>query len=113
MKTLFYILIALVPTVAFAQIEVPAQFVDSKIVTTLANGKTYSFDGNEYMVVKRKAKVVVAVPSEKGTCTRTQVTSNHHVQKLNRVRLIAGYGPDGFKTSRSTGHAKVSTDNSV
>jgi hypothetical protein len=63
------------------------------------------------MVVKRKAPSVSLAPVAEAVKEQTVVTK--HTEKLNRVRLIGGYGPDGFKTSRSAGHAKVTTDNSV
>lgn len=102
---------------AFAEIEVPKMFIDSSITITLKNGKQYTFDGNKYMIVERKAKALAPVKTEvqevEAKLEKSTVFVLMPESKLNRVRLIGGYGPNGFKTSTNNNNMKVQTDNSV
>jgi hypothetical protein len=106
----FFVLFSTNVVMADEKPEVPELLRDSKIVTTLKNGKTYSFDGNEYMVVRRKAK---KKPAEEKVEVEKKAYDKlvKNQQKQNRVRLIAGVGPSGFNSRTKTNYVEVKTEN--
>jgi hypothetical protein len=115
MKTLILSLMLIASTAMAAdEIEVPKYMRDSVITVTLKNGKTYTFSGNEYMVVKRHAKKklpeghaeIVELHKKVVELSKTQ-------QKKNRARLMGGYGPSGFEHSVSGNTVNVKTTNDV
>lgn len=95
------------------KIEVPKMFVDSKIVVTLKDGKQFEFDGNEWMVVRRKAKKSLAIlaPSNSKKQEEKKVAENKESSssKKNRVRLMGGIGPSGFDKDRKGNTIRVET----
>jgi hypothetical protein len=96
------------------KIEVPKMFVDSKIVLTLKDGRQFNFDGNEWMVVRRKAKkslAILAPVKEKKKEEQKKVVENKESSssKKNRVRLMGGIGPSGFDSERRKNTVKVET----
>lgn len=104
-------------SLSFAEeIEVPKLFRDSKITVTLKNGETYNFDGNKYMVVRRKAKVNIAAvlveenKKEKPVILKEEKKKESSELNKNRVRLMAGVGPSGFTTKRKGDKVTVRTD---
>jgi hypothetical protein len=94
------------------EIEVPKLFKDSKITVTLKNGETYNFDGNKYMVVKRKAKVnISAILTEDNKKDKPLIFKEKQKESnKNRVRVMAGVGPNGFSVNRKKDTVKVRTE---
>ena len=103
------ILITLTSSLVFGDegIEIPKALVDSKIVTTLKSGKTYSFDGNEYMVVKRHPKKKVELAPV--AVTASSSASDKAEPKKNRVRLVGGVGPGGVNVLTGASSVKINT----
>ena len=96
--------------VSFAQeIEIPKLLRDSSITTTLKNGKQFTFDGNEYMVVRRKAKKKPV--EELASSDKKAEQSLASPQKLNRVRLMGGLAPNGFNSKTHGSTVDVSSTN--
>jgi hypothetical protein len=82
----------------------PSYLKDGKIVVTLKNGKSYEFSTNEYKVVRRG--------TGKKSDKKAQPAQEEEPSQ-NRVRLMGGVGPNGFKTSVSPGLAHVETSYGV
>jgi hypothetical protein len=91
------------------KIEVPALFKDSSITTTLKNGKQFTFDGNKYMVVLRKAKPSLEDKSSVSIDKKELVRLQENQQKLNRVRLMGGIGPTGFKSDANASSVDITS----
>lgn len=116
-KILAILALTFIGSVQAEEIEVPKLFIDSKIVVTLKNGKSYEFDGNKYMVVRRKAKqkAIALIPQiEKELQKENKEQKKETVQKSepnkNRVRVMVGVGPsDGFSTKRRGDKVTVSS----
>jgi hypothetical protein len=93
MKNVVSTIILMFSLSSLAQVEFPVLLKDGKIVTTLRNGKKFSFSSNEYMVVKRKAKVI-----EKKKEAKEKIVIMYKTvvePKPNRIRVIGGVGPGG------------------
>jgi len=113
MKNIATLLIAFMFSVsAFADAtEVPAYLKDAVITVTLTNGKVYTFSANTHAVVVRASsnkkkptetavvekKVETEKPS-KQTCEE----AGFRKQKMNRVRVMGGRGPDGVQADVGT-----------
>ena len=97
--------------VAYAdeKIEVPELFKDSSITTTLKSGKQFTFDGNKYMVVLRKAKPSLEDKSLVSVDKKELVRLQENQQKLNRVRLMGGIGPTGFKSDADANSVDITS----
>jgi hypothetical protein len=99
----------------FAQenVEVPILLKDSTIATTLKNGRAFKFDGNKYMVVLRKPRKVNPVEAPKVVERITTVVVRESFAKLNRFKIVAGYGPDGFKSRQSNNTVDIASKNDL
>lgn len=112
-----FVLLSANTVVAEDKPVIPKILKDSKITTTLKNGKQVYFDGNEYMVVRRKApkkvaesvspapQVLVLTPAE----APTKVVVEKKSRKMNRARLIGGVGPKGFDSSTKSNYVEISS----
>lgn len=97
---------------------IPKALQDSKITTTLKNGKKVNFDGNEWMVVRRKAprKITEAVALTVPFITKELVpvvVVQKSAIKMNRARLIGGVGPKGFESSTKTNYVEINSKSGV
>ena len=111
MKNLLSILFLFSIGVAYSndKIDVPVMFKDSSITTTLKNGKTFTFDGNKYMVVLRKAKHCLRDSSLVIVDKNELIRLRDNQQKLNRVRVMGGVGPTGFRSDTNYSSVDVTT----
>jgi len=100
------ILLFLVAAPAFASVE------KGTITVKLDNGTVREYPADKYLVVKRRTKKVVVVAKAATTSKSTSTTSDNltvtsaHAEAVpapaegnrrNRVRLMAGLGPNGVK----------------
>jgi hypothetical protein len=116
MKKMLFLLILVSANVLAADEKptVPELLKDSKIVTTLKSGKQVSFDGNEWMVVRRKApkkleeKLVLLPAQESPSPARKQPA-----QKMNRARLIGGVGPKGFDSTTKANYVEINSKSGI
>lgn len=111
-----YLIILLTIFAVSAQAEeVPKYMRDAVITVTLKDGKTYTFSGNEYKVVKRGAKkvaapVAVASPSPE----KSEPKKSEERSYKNRVTLIVGHGLTGkMKDSHTPSTVDVEQDRDV
>jgi hypothetical protein len=98
------------------KIEVPKMFVDSKIVVTLKDGKQFTFDGNEWMVVRRKAKKSIAILAPKNESKKENKVAKSEEKdnkNKNRIRLMGGIGPSGFDTTKRRNSVEVETTEDI
>jgi len=115
----FIALVALVAAMSSTAVsadatEVPAFMKDAVISVTLKNGKVYQFSGNTHAVVTRassnKKKPAEIVVVEKEVASKQMCEeSGYREQKMNRVRLFGGRGPDGVKADVGTTSTRVSS----
>lgn len=109
MKLLVCFLMLMAYNASASEIEVPKLFVDSTITTTLKNGKQFTFDGNEWMVVRRKPKINLVQSNETVISKKELSFLKDNQQKDNRVRILGGIGPTGFKHSSNSNSVEIST----
>jgi hypothetical protein len=114
-KMLFLLILVSVNTLAADEKPiVPELLKDSKIVTTLKSGKQVSFDGNEWMVVRRKApkkleEKLVLLPAQESSSP----IHKQPAQKMNRARLIGGVGPRGFDSTTKANYVEINSKSGV
>lgn len=120
MKKIFCLIVLLNISNVFAEDKpvVPKILKDSRITTVLKNGKQVSFDGNEWMVVRRKAPKKVVAASIVPFIVKEQIPVPLVVvkkisQKMNRARLIGGVGPKGLDTSTFANYVEIKTKSGV
>jgi hypothetical protein len=116
MKKMLFLLVLISVNVVAADEKpiIPELLKDSKIVTTLKNGKQVSFDGNEWMVVRRKApkkleEKLVLLPSDQSAAQ----VRKQPAQKMNRARLIGGIGPKGFDSTAKANYVEINSKSGV
>jgi hypothetical protein len=116
MKKMLFLLVLISVNVVAADEKpiIPELLKDSKIVTTLKNGKQVSFDGNEWMVVRRKApkkleEKLVLLPSDQSAAQ----VRKQPAQKMNRARLIGGVGPKGFDSTTKANYVEINSKSGV
>lgn len=116
MKKMLFLLVLISVNVVAADEKpiIPELLKDSKIVTTLKNGKQVSFDGNEWMVVRRKApkkleEKLVLLPSDQSAAQ----VRKQPAQKMNRARLIGGVGPKGFDSTAKANYVEINSKSGV
>lgn len=119
-KILFLLILVSVNTLAADEKPVvPELLKDSKIVTTLKSGKQVSFDGNEWMVVRRKAPKKISHEVLLPTIpfiVKEELTASVHkqpAQKMNRARLIGGVGPRGFDSTTKANYVEINSKSGV
>jgi hypothetical protein len=122
MKKIFCIIVALNITNVFAEDKpiIPNMFKDSKITTTLKNGRQVNFDGNEWMVVRRKTpkkltEVALTALELPPTIAEepSRVIVKKSYQKMNRARLIGGVGPKGLDASYTANYVEIKSKSGV
>ena len=84
MKNLLIIFTIILTTNIYAASKVPPPFRNSIIKRRLRNGRMQMFDGNRYMIVRRKSKR--KIPTKKS------------LYKKNAIKAFLGYGPNEIKS---------------
>lgn len=92
MKKIILLSLLIIPT-SFAE-KAPKPFDDSSIKRDLKDGTVQTFDGNEYMIVKRG---VEAKPQEPKV-----VVKEKRVYKKNALKLFIGHGPHDLDKKSAT-----------
>lgn len=109
MKKLILIMILMTNTV-FAS-DQPVYLKDGVITVILKSGKTYTFSANEYMVVKRGSKAILAVLPLPKTLENDRKPAVEPLEKrLNHI--VSGelvHSNRGLDTSTSTNQVDIET----
>lgn len=109
MKKLILIMILMTNTV-FAS-DQPVYLKDGVITVILKSGKTYTFSANEYMVVKRGSKAILAVLPLSKTLENDRKPAVEPLEKrLNHI--VSGelvHSNRGLDTSTSTNQVDIET----
>lgn len=97
--------------------KAPEIFQDSEIKRTLKDGSVQSFDGDEYMIVRRGAKKKPA-PTPELKVIRERVEVVKTIVKIkqeskNRITLYGGYGPNDLEVNENVTKIKLDKDGVV